>query len=168
VFRLPIEKEFLIMRTLQKLFSFAAVAMLIALALPDRARADTCNCAATGVCVCAPGQCQCPGCPSNPSASSAFPVVIPRSAPLHYPVAAVYAVPVYRAVAAPVYATQVYQPPAYRQPSSCYFDGRQWVCPNAASAAPQAETWLMRPPGMTGGDWRRMKRAARDGRLIFE
>ena len=136
---------------MRTIFGLLAITMAFETFCEVPAKADACNCSVTGRCVCRPGTCQCPNCPGN---INARPIIVQYAAPVVqpyqpqqqfatvYPVAPVFAVPAYQA-AAPVY----YQP---AQPSSgCYFNGREWICPNNNT--------------LTGGQRRAIRRANRRG-----
>lgn len=85
------------------------LAIIIGLSSASPVFAEYCECnRTTEVCVCRAGECQCPNCPGR------------KVAAMQYPVAAVYAVPVYVVQVAPV-----------QQSSGCYQDNRgNWICPN--------------------------------------
>lgn len=171
------------MRSILGLCLIVAAILIVASCCPQLASAATCNCSVTEACVCPAGQCQCPGCPAN---VSRFAQTHAARTELNQATFPVHVVPAY---AAPVYVTPVIRNPApaavfvpvpvYQMPavsarvvsgssisgdSGCYRDVYgNWICPNSRSRSVGT-----RPPGVSGSDWRRMKRAVRDGWIVFE
>ena len=152
---------------MKTILGLCLAAAFVAFCGSETVRAATCNCALTRVCTCPAGECQCPGCPGNVSNR---PIVVQHSTatPLYVGIPVYTPVPVFRV---PAVTYQAYQQPTdyYTAPqtsSGCYVDayGRT-ICPNQQQ---QQETYIYRPEGMRGGDWRRVKRAARSGNLIFD
>ena len=136
---------------------------------PQLVRADTCNCAVTRICNCRADECECPSCPGNvsnrPIVVQHMPAVPAYVAVQRHAVIAVYTpAPVVQVVQA---ASTIPQATYYNQASSsCYRDtAGNWICPqNQQSQA----AYVYRQSWMSGGDWRRVKRAVKNGNLIFE